>query len=168
MNITFKITERLLARIRNDLARSHEFAFERVGFISAGLSMAVNDDVLVLARDYRPVEDEDYLPNEYHGAIMGPEAIRKALQWTLSGNNSVFHVHIHGGYGRPFFSGIDLSENARFMPDFLKVSPGLIHGALVLSDDSLAGLAFLNRHEPAVSINNFVQVGGPIRKWTIL
>src|SRR5690606_33084922 len=62
MNIRFKITASLLAAIRADLRRPHAFAHERVGFISAGLA-AAHDDLITLAREYRPVRDEDYLPD---------------------------------------------------------------------------------------------------------
>ena len=82
MKVRFKITSGLLTAIRSDLRRPHPFARERVGFISAGLS-AVAGDLLVLAREYRPVADGEYLNDPTVGAMMGPDAIRNALQWTL-------------------------------------------------------------------------------------
>ena len=79
MTAHFKITRRLLESVRRDLERPHPFAYERVGFISAGLSSA-EDDLWVLARSHRAVADDDYLRDPSVGAMMGPEAIRKAIQ----------------------------------------------------------------------------------------
>ncbi|MCA0312684.1 MAG: hypothetical protein LCH63_02460 [Candidatus Melainabacteria bacterium] len=166
MNITFKITSRLLEKIRADLRRRHSFAYERVGFISAGLSFADGNKVLILARDYLPVEDEDYLPDLTVGALLGSEAIRKALQWSISKGNAVFHVHSHSGIGMPSFSAIDLHESSKFMLDFLKVSPMRLHGALVLSNDLASGLAVFDRNQPCIPVDSFVEVGCPIKKWS--
>lgn len=166
MNITFKITTPLLEKIRTDLRRRHHFAYERVGFISAGLSIAHGDNILVLAREYQTVSDDDYLPDPTVGALIGSEAIRKALQWSITKGNAIFHVHSHGGIGKPSFSGIDLRENSKFILDFLKVSPQLLHGALVLSNDSATGLVAFQRQHPYAPINRFIEVGGPIKKWS--
>lgn len=165
MRIRFKITDGLLCAIRNDLRRSHPFAHERVGFIAAGLS-AWDKGLLVLACEYRPVADEEYLDDPTVGAMMGPEAIRNALQWALRGRWAMFHVHAHAGSGVPRFSAIDLRENARFVPDFFKVAPECAHGAIVLSDTAANGLVWLGRSEAAVPISSFVSVGASLRKWS--
>ncbi len=88
MNVRFKIPSALLASIRIDLRRPHPFAHERVGFISTALS-AAGEDLLVLARAYRSVRDEDYLHDPTVGAMMGPEAIRKALQWAMQSSDGI-------------------------------------------------------------------------------
>jgi hypothetical protein len=111
------------------------------------------------------VLDEDYLPDATVGAMMGPEAIRKALQWAMQGRCALFHVHTHGGQGVPGFSGIDVRENARFVPDFLKVAPQLAHGAIVLSDTAARGQVWLERRCGPAVIDRFTEVGTPIRTW---
>jgi hypothetical protein len=166
MNVKFKITTPLLEEIRRDLHRRHAFAYERVGFISAGLSHAQGDTVLALARAYQPVADEDYLRDPTVGALIGAEAIRKALQWSITKGHAIFHVHSHGGSGSPDFSAIDRREHSKFVLDFLKVTPQLAHGALVLSNDSASGVIIFDRSEPCTSIKNFVEVGGPVRRWS--
>lgn len=166
MNIRFKITTALLKEIRFDLRRSHDFAYERVGFILAGLARSARG-VLVLAHTYRPVADEDYLPDQTVGAMMGADAIRKAMEWALIGGAAIFHVHTHGGHGIPRFSCIDLRENAKFVPDFLKVAPGKIHGAVVLSDVAATGLYWTSADRSPARIDEFLEVGSPMRKWTI-
>ena len=164
MKTRFKITRALLGSIRRDLVRPHPFAYERVGFISAGLATA-GENLLILARNYRPLMDHEYLPNTSVGAMMGPTAIRSALQWAMESGGAMFHVHTHGGYGIPNFSTIDIRENAKFVPDFFKVASHSAHGAIVLSDDAARGQVWFNRNGPYEFIQDFVEVGVPIRKW---
>lgn len=165
MNILFKITSSLLDSIQSDLGRPHPFAHERVGFVSAGLSQTANQGILILAREYLPIEDEDYLLDHTVGALMGPNAIRRALEWSLIHKHAIFHVHSHGGSGLPSFSPTDIREHSRFILDFLKVSPQFIHGALVLSNTSASGVAFLDQTEDCIPIHEFILVGGKIKKW---
>jgi hypothetical protein len=164
MKLHFRITRALVTAVRIDLRRPHPFAHERVGFISAGLS-AVGRDVLIIAREYRAVLDNDYLRDATVGAMMGPEAIRKALQWALEDRLALFHVHTHGGQGLPEFSGIDLRENPKFVPDFLKVAPQCAHGAIVLSNNAARGQVWLQQGRPCRPIDSFTEIGAPIRKW---
>ena len=165
MKVRFKITTALLTTIRTDLKRSHPFAYERIGFVSAGLSASC-DDVLALARQYRSVNDDEYLADPSVGAMMGPEAIRRALQWAMQDGVALFHIHPHGGSGIPSFSGIDLRENAKFVPDFFKVAPQCAHGAIVLSDTAAHGQIWFDRSQPHQFITSFVEVGVPLRKWS--
>lgn len=162
--ILFKITADLLAAIRADLARPHAFAHERVGFISAGLSSCGND-LIALARAYRPVDDGDYLNDPSVGAMMGREAIRKGLEWSLQAGHAMFHVHTHGGRGVPGFSPVDLRENAKFVPDFFKVAARYPHGAIVLSDTAACGQIWLGRSSKPLDIDRFAVVGPGLPKW---
>jgi hypothetical protein len=165
MKLLFRITRALLTTVRIDLRRPHSFAHERVGFIFAGLS-AAGGDVLIIAGEYRSVLDNDYLRDPTVGAMMGPEAIRKALQWALQDRLALFHVHTPGGRGLPDFSGIDVRENAKFVPDFLKVAPQCAHGAIVLSDNAARGQVWLHQGKPSLPINSFTEIGAPIRTWS--
>jgi proteasome lid subunit RPN8/RPN11 len=164
MSVRFKIMRSLLDTIRRDLARPHPFAHERVGFVSASAAAAA-DEIIVLARAYRPVADLDYLPDPSVGAMMGPEAIRKALQWAMSENVAIFHIHTHGGGGRPGFSEIDLREQAKFVPNFFQLAPKRPHGALVLSGNSAFGHIWLDDDRPFEALTSFVEVGSPIGGW---
>jgi hypothetical protein len=164
MNIHFKITKTLLTDIRIDLRRPHAFAHERVGFIAAGLA-AAHDDLLILAQDYRPVLDEEYLPDLSVGAMMSAEAIRRARQWAMSDRIAIFHVHTHGGRGVPGFSGIDIRENAKFIPNFVSVAPHAVHGAIVLSDTAAFGQVWLGRDALQPFVTRFTEVGMPVHTW---
>jgi hypothetical protein len=164
MKIRFKITSALLATVRIDLRRPHPFAHERVGFIAAGLTSA-HDELLILARAYRPVRDDEYLPDPSVGAMMSDQAIRRARQWAMDDRVAIFHVHSHGGRGIPGFSGVDIRENAKFVPNFVSVAPQCVHGAIVLSDTAAFGQVWLGRKSPQPFITAFGEVGMPIRNW---
>jgi len=164
MIVAFKIVETLLGRVFEDLRRPHPFAAERVGFLSCRVG-ALNPGWVVLAHDFHPVADDDYLRDRSVGAMMGPAAIRKALQVALSNEVGMFHVHIHGHRGRPWFSGVDLRETAKFVPDFWHVRPQLVHGAIVLSLDSAAGLCWHPQASEPLVFSKFSVVGTPMRIW---
>ena len=138
MKTIFRATGSLLQQVRQDLARPHGFAFERVAFLTARAARG-RDQLVLLAEGYHPVADEDYVRDETVGAMMGQEAIRKALNLALLNPLSVFHIHMHDHRGRPYFSKTDLREQPKFVPDFFKVRPEMPHGAIVLSRDFAAG-----------------------------
>jgi hypothetical protein len=154
VKIIFRATQAFVRAAHGDLARPHQFAAERVAFITVRGALA-GRSLLLLAEGYHPVADEDYVDDPRVGAMMGQEAIRKALDLALLQEVGVMHVHEHGHRGRPGFSGIDLSEQLRFVPDFFGVRPELPHGAIVLSHDRGAGRVWLepDRIEPIAEFN---------------
>lgn len=163
--VIFKIPAHLLTDIRTDLTRPHPFAAERVGFIACSVAALESQGLLVLARDFHPVDDADYLDDPSVGAMMGREAIREALQIAYKASVSMFHVHLHEHRGRPWFSRTDLREAANFVPDFWHVQPKIPHGAVVLSLDSLAGLCWIpgSFHKGPIRIWESVSVGAPMQ-----
>ncbi len=161
MKVAFKITRALLGRTFDDLSRPHPFAAERVGFLSCRVGALRPSGWVVLAHDFHSVADEDYLRDRTVGAMMGPAAIRRAMQVALSHEVCMFHVHIHEHRGQPWFSGTDLRETAKFVPDFWHVRPQLVHGAIVLSVDSAAGLCWHPQHSKPFRFSDFSVVGAP-------
>ena len=161
MNIHFKMTQQLRAEMLADLARPHEFAFERVGFISCQAARTPTC-LLLLAQSFHPVADEDYLPDESVGAMMGTDAIRKALELAYNTGVAMAHVHCHDHKGKTWFSGIDLKESAKFIPDFFKVCPNVPHTAIVFSRDSAAGLCWTAKTGRPQVINKISVVGNPL------
>jgi hypothetical protein len=161
MIIHFKITRRLFNRIHSDLVRPHAFAFERVGFITARAG-AVRGGIVLLAADYLPIADEDYLDQPGYGALMGPAAIRQALQYTFSHPVGILHVHSHGHKGRPRFSKIDEREMRMFVPDFFNARSDMPHGAVVLSHNSIRGYVWLSRNRGPLQIRRISIVGQPM------
>ncbi|GBE09358.1 hypothetical protein BMS3Abin11_02491 [bacterium BMS3Abin11] len=155
MKIEFRMTLNLLNRIHEQLSLPHPFTSERVGFISCGVSKLPNNGLLILGETYLPVSDEDYIDSSHFGALMGSQAIRKALQFSYSNHRAMFHVHRHEHNGRPQFSSIDLRESANFIPDFWNVQPKMPHGIIVLSHDSMSGLCWHPNHVKKIPISQF-------------
>lgn len=164
MNVVFKVPKGLLRSIHQDLSRPHRFAHERVGFIVCRNAISPKSSIL-LAESYQTVDDADYLYAPTVGAMMGPNAIRKALQFAYKEPVSMFHVHRHEHKGPPRFSRLDLQESAKFIPDFWNVRPGINHGAIVLSQDSMFGLAWDPTDRIPKAIAEFVVVGRPLFKF---
>lgn len=164
MKARIKITTQLLGEIRRDLARPHAFAHERVGFMTAGVT-AIEGGLLLLARDYRPVEDADYVPDPTVGVKIGSTAMRKALQFAYRPPSALLHIHTHGGRGRPEFSGVDLRSAQEFVPGFFHTVTRMPHGVLVLSDDSATGLLWLGERGEIEYVAEFVGVGAPYIKF---
>lgn len=162
MKITFKITYELYRRIQADLQRPHAIAAERVGWLRCRVGDAPKGGLLLLAYDYYPVADDDYIDDPSVGAMMGSGAIRKALQLALDKPISIFHVHMHDHQGQPHFSGVDTRETAKFVPDFWHVRPGMPHGAMILSQDDAYGRCWYPGGK-IIEINDIVLVGAPRR-----
>jgi hypothetical protein len=94
VKVIFRATDRFLHDVRRDLARPHHFAAERVGFISIRAA-STSKSLILLAESYHPVADDDYIDDPTVGAMMGQEAIRKALNIALLQPVGMFHVHMH-------------------------------------------------------------------------
>ena len=162
MKLEFRITSGLAGQIRTDLRRRHRFAFERVGFISARPA-ATSPGLTLLAIDYHSVADEDYVNDPSVGAMIGPTAMRKALQLTYKRDVSMLHVHMHEHAGPPEFSRVDLREYPKFVPDFFNVRPRLPHGAILLSHDELTGLIWPCRGAQPQRLDEAIEIGAPLR-----
>lgn len=166
MRFHFRIAEVSLTSIRDDLDRQHQFAWERVGFLRVGLAAAV-DETILLAGGYRPVPDEHYRHHPTAGVSIGSDAIREALEWADGWRGGIFHVHAHRGLGVPRFSRMDIESNARLIPSFFNIAPSGIHGAIVLSDDRLAGAVWTGKLRPPRPIDRITVVGAPMRWWPL-
>jgi len=163
MSVVFRSTDAFMARVRADLSRPHPFAYERVGFITIRAASS-NGGLLLLAQEYFPVADNEYVRDSSVGAMLGQEAFRKALEIALLSRVGVLHVHQHELGKRLWFSTIDLREQLRFVPDFFKVCPHMPHGALVLSPYSAAGRVWLGPSEIR-RITEFNSIGAQVRVW---
>jgi hypothetical protein len=168
MTTLFRARADLLKEIRDDLQRPHPFAAERVGFLLCRAGRLDDDGLLILAASYHRVEDGDYLDDPRVGAMMGPAAIRKALQRAYNGGAQdigLFHIHLHHHSGMPDFSRVDLTEYMKFVPDFFNAVPAMPHGAIVLSIDLGIGLFWRSRDDRPVCIDRFTSIGAPLGYW---
>jgi len=153
----FRTTDQFLRDVRQDLVRPHRFAAERVGFISIRAAVT-SESLILLAEGYHAVADDDYIDDQTVGAMMGQEAIRKALIVALLQPLGMFHVHMHEHRGRPAYSPTDRREQLKFVPDFFKVRPQMPHGAIVLSHDRAIGRTWLDR-DTVINITEFNIIG---------
>ena len=152
MKVRVRIPRALYVRIREDLARGHEFAYERVGFLSAKLSNQSGDEPLILFTDYYQVPDDQYIKDPHSGARVNSDAIREAMQRVLDAGDGQFHVHSHAHRGKPGFSSMDREETPRIVSSLQVASPSQAHGMLLLSGDySIAHVWLPGSTEPAVA-----------------
>lgn len=164
MSIEFRITRKLLNSIHADLSRRHEYAFERVSFVSCRLAATEKGGTVLLATNAWPIADSNYERDQSVGAMLGAGAFRTALQLAYQQEISVLHVHRHEHSGNPWFSDVDLREARRYVPDFWKVRPGYPHGILVLSHNSAAGLIWPPETRTPVQLSRIVVVGVPLKE----
>jgi hypothetical protein len=160
MKTLFRATADFIAQVRRDLERPHAFAHERVGFIAVRAT-AGHEHLVLLAERYYPVEDQDYVLDPTVGALIGQEALRKALEIALLQSVGMFHVHAHFFPGRLWFSPTDLREQLRFVPDFFSARENMPHGALVLNHTDAAGRVWLSRTK-IETIDEFDTVGARV------
>jgi hypothetical protein len=166
--IIFRARTDLLDAVRKDLHRPHAFAAERVGFLICRAGRLDGAGLVLLAVGYDAVADEHYLEDPSVGAMMGPAAIRAAMQRAYNGGAEdlgIFHVHMHGHLGRTGFSEVDDRESRKFVPDFFNVAPEMPHGAVVLSLDQAVGLCWPSPGAAPAPINRFASVGAPLKMW---
>jgi hypothetical protein len=159
VRVLFKTPNSLLEIVREDLIRPHAFAFERVGFLPCRMARLKPSGLVVLACEYLPVADEDYVNDCTVGAMMGANAIRKALQFAYDNAVGMYHVHMHDHPGIPRPSKTDLDETAKFVPDFWHVRPEMAHGAIIVSRDSISGRCWFPGRRKPISFSKLTIVG---------
>ena len=163
MKIILRIPARLADDIRADLRRAHPFAFERVGFCRCRYVVTLPPMVIGLVHDYEPVADADYIEDPAFGALVGPNAFRRAMQIAYSDAVGILHVHLHAHSRVPAPSGVDRRETAAFVPDFFHVRPTLPHGALILSNDSASARLWMPFDHQPHEVDKVVCVGLSLR-----
>ena len=162
MRFSLRIPAHLLDQVHRDLDRSHDFAGERVGFLTCKLAEG-DAHILLLGCTYLSVNDAHYLPSATMGALISGAAFRVALQAALKEPCCILHVHRHEHFGTPTFSRVDLREYDRFIPDFWKVRPELPHGALLLSRDSGIGKIWSPEPPSPVALSEITVIGRTFR-----
>jgi hypothetical protein len=164
MRVVIKLTGRLYSAIRNDLARPHPFALERVGFVLGRLSDGDSCKILFLTT-YHAVPDDEYVDDASVGARIGPYRITWAMQAAHRGRmtgEGVFHVHAHRHQGEPTMSKTDLRELPALMPGLRAVNPDCAHGIIILSEDHGAGWFWLPGTSDVTRTDSISVIGVPL------
>lgn len=162
MTLVFKMNWSLRRAVMEDLGRPHKFAYERVGFICCHAA-AINYGLMIIAETYERVADENYIQDPAVGARINGNAFRGALQFSLTKNTGLFHVHMHEHAGVPRPSQTDWIESKKFVPDFFNVTPSMPHGTLILSRDSAFGLCWLGKNLEPKTLDRIEFVGSPFK-----
>lgn len=129
------IPKELKETINTDLSRSHNHAYERVGFVLTRTHWTGNK-VIILAYDYRSVTDEDYIRDDDVGARINSKAIKRAIEIAYSENCGIFHVHSHNHFGKPTESQSDSDGIRPMMESISRINKKQLFGYLILSQSS--------------------------------
>lgn len=131
MNLTLRIPQAVLSIARQDLARPHPFACERIGFFRC---RPTGRPDLIVITGYDAVPDDQYVDDSNAGACIGRLAIQTAMQRILTHKVGQIHVHQHGHRGVPSPSSTDSANQPRLVTSFRNLNPQLPHGFLILSN----------------------------------
>lgn len=160
-NIKFRIPEHLHKKMLLDLERSHPFAFERIGFLFAKTVNLSSGVVLVIATNYQPVSDEDYIEDFSVGAKINSSAIRKAMQRTFDQSCGCFHVHLHNHSGKPYPSLTDEESLPSVVRSLENIAPKHANGYLILSKDAFHASIKIETSEKSLDADLISVVGKP-------
>ena len=163
IDIRFRIPVSIKLKMIADLKRTHSHAFERVGFLFTKSKHLKNGSTIIIASEYIPVADEDYLRNESVGACIGANAIRKGMQGLYNRKSGCFHVHLHNHTGRPSPSGTDIKGIPGVVESFSNISGDQLNGYLILSYDSFYASVMVKGKKKLQQPNLISEIGYPFR-----
>lgn len=162
MRVGIKISRGLYIKVLSDLRRPHEFAYERVGFLTAKLGNRSGEHQLVFLTDYHSVPDDQYIDDPGSGARINSVAIREAMQRVLDTGDGSFHVHLHDHSGKPGFGEMDQEEIPRVVSGLRVAGPVAPHGMLLFSSDHGTAWVWLPAQSEPVKASRISMVGYPI------
>jgi len=159
MKLILRIPWMVLSAARQDLARPHPFAYERVGFFRC---RPTGRPDLVVITGYDAVSDDHYVRDMMAGACIGSTAIRLALQRVLTQKVGQIHVHQHEHRGLPSPSPTDLADQPRLVKSFCNVESQLPHGHMILSETHAWGSFALPGWRRPVELGSVSVVSGRV------
>ena len=160
-----RIPETLYAVVKEDLARPHAYAGERVGFLVGRTVKTQTSAVLVLLHDYWAVADEHYIEDELVGARIGSDAISAAMKRCANGRlalDGIFHVHLHEHFGPTGMSRTDQKGIPPMIHGFAAMNRDAVHGIIILSKDHGRAWLWRDKSMSGTAADKLVVVGSPI------
>ena len=146
--ILIRIPQLIHGQMLDDLRRPHPYAEERVGFLHTTSKVLADNTVLIIATEYIPVEDENYIDDDRVGAKINSVAIRAAMQRSLERKGGCFHVHLHDHRGQPGPSRTDKNGLPGVVESLANIAPAQANGFLILSQNSFyASIKILGEKE---------------------
>ncbi len=161
-DVSIRIPGKIHKRMLDDLRRPHSFAYERIGFLYTKSKMLVTGKVLVLAVDYRTVDDDNYIEDEHVGAKINSNAIRAAMQNSINSKCGCFHVHLHDHSGMPSPSQTDRRELPGIVESLANIAPSEVNGYLILSNDSAISQVSMPGKRQLMNVNLVSIIGDPL------
>ena len=160
-----RLTRNLYNTIRQDIARPHEFAFERIGFVFGKLGNENSSEPLVLLYNYMPVPDSQYIDDPKVGARIDGDAVTSVMQQVLNDRSKrvgTFHVHVHEHFGKPGLSSTDRREIPLLIPSFQSVGKEAAHGLIIFSKDDGTSWVWLPGEKSSRVASRIVVTGAPL------
>lgn len=157
----FRISKELKNIITEDLSRVHEYAYERVGFILTRTHW-IGELEIVLAYDYKPVLDKNYIKDNTVGARINSLAIKEAMEISLAENCGIFHVHVHSHLGKPMESSSDIIGIIPMIESVARINRKEKFGYLILSDDSALCKVHKAKGDDFIEVKCYSEIGYPM------
>jgi hypothetical protein len=161
-----RMTGLLYEEIKNDLARSHPFAGERVGFVFGKLGSLSNENKIVILTRYHSIPDDQYEEDDTVGARIGSEAMGAAMQAIFQGRaarEGIFHIHVHEHQGPTRMSGVDARGLPPMMPGFQSMGRSAAHGIIILSNNHGSGWIWPPSEPEPITADAVTVIGAPVR-----
>lgn len=163
LNIKIRIPKSIYADMLNDLDRAHPFAFERVGFAFATTTTIDENNIVITFTDYKSVHDDDYIDDEYVGAKINTDAIRKAMQYCLDFGQGGFHVHLHNHKGKPTPSKTDSIGLPGIVDSLKNITGDQANGIFILSEDAFYAVVKIDSETHFITPEVISVVGYPMQ-----
>lgn len=160
--IKIRIPSDLHKKMLTDLKQDHPFAYERVGFLYTRTKWLNKNEALVIAIDYAPVEDEDYIKDKTVGARINSTSIRKAMQGSIDKKCGCFHVHLHDHYGKPSPSLTDKKGIPGVVQSLSHSASKEINGFLILSENGFHAELKINAETNLIKPQIISAIGYPM------
>ncbi len=134
--IKIRIPKLLHNQMLQDLRRPHLHAAERIGFLYTTSKICSDGNILIVAKEYEPIPDGNYIRDKSVGARIDSSSIRHVMQRIFDSNEGCFHVHLHDHFGAPGPSWTDKKSLPAVVESFSNSSAKQANGFLILSKDS--------------------------------
>lgn len=123
----------LAVQAREDLARSHPKAAERVGVTFVRYASVYSPHVII-AVGYEPAPNDAYVVGRA-AANFDARWLMRASERATSNDCGLFWTHVHEHFGSPRFSKVDEATSRAFCPALFLACRRFPQGALVFSND---------------------------------
>lgn len=135
-----RIESSMWERLKADLLADQEL---ETAAVLIAEPMGTPDQAVLVVREASLVPDDGYLCRRTDQISIDPVAMNRLTRPARDRGWSVFTIHTHPGACEPWFSRADDAGDARLMPSFSRLVPGVPHGSMVvIPDGKVVGRTF--------------------------